>query len=64
MKYIHKEVKRPEWERWFAWKRVPIGRFPIMDGMTIMHLEWVERKWLEYRNTNRYEYRPILKDII
>ena len=58
MRMIYKEKKKPEWKRWFAWHKVPIGKYPIRDGMTMVWLEWVERKWLESREgNNSYEYR-------
>ena len=57
MIWTHKEKPQPEWEWWFAWKPVPIGRYPIQDGQTIVWLQWVLRKFIDYRGSAAYEYK-------
>lgn len=55
-KYVKK--KKPEWQRWFAWKPVPIGGWPARDNATMVWLQWIERKWLDSREgSSRYDYR-------
>ena len=57
MIWKHKDKPKQEWKSWFAWTPVPIGRFPISEGNTVVWLEWIERKWVDCRYTNSYEYR-------
>jgi len=60
MKYTYYEKKDPKdgWSRWFAWRPIPIGRYPLKDGQAMVWLEWVERKWLDSREgSDSYEYR-------
>ena len=45
------------WERWFAWKPVPIGGYPIRDRTIMVWLEWVERKFIGFREGIAYNYR-------
>jgi len=54
----YKEKVKPEWKPWFAWKKVPIGGYPLRDGATMVWLQWIERKWLDsYGGSSRYNYR-------
>ena len=62
MEWFYKETKKSPWRKYFAWKRTPIGTYPLKDGQKIVWLKWVERKWLDCREgCNRYEYREIEK---
>lgn len=64
MIWTYKEKKKSLWERWFAWYSVPIGKFPLQDGTQMVWLEWVERKFINYRGSKAYEYRLPKKDIV
>jgi len=59
MRFRYWEKKKDDWERWFAWYPVPIGGYPRKDGALMVWLEVVERKWLDCRESNRYNYRFI-----
>jgi len=61
MIWSYTEKPRVEWKKWFAWKPVPIGRYPLQDGQIMVWLEWVERKWLSFEYTDSYEHRLIVK---
>jgi hypothetical protein len=58
MIWTYKEKKKSSWEKWFAWYKVPIGKFPLKNGMKIVWLQWVERKFIDCREGSKsYEYR-------
>ena len=59
MKWIYHEKIKSEWQKWFAWKPVPIGKYPLDNRQTIVWLQFVERKWIDCRGSNSYEYREI-----
>lgn len=63
MKYIHNKPPEPEWEPWFAWHSVSVGkdgkyggRYPS-NGDIVVHWEWVERKFISWQYTTEYAYR-------
>lgn len=61
--WTYKESPKIEWKRWFVWYSVPVGKngeerqFPIQDGDLMVRWKIVERKWMEYRESNSYAYR-------
>lgn len=59
MIWKHKEKPQNPWKRYFAWKPTPIGTRPLQEGQEIVWLEWIERRWLDCRGSDRYEYRHI-----
>lgn len=63
MVYTYYRKKESEWKRWFAWKPVPIGRYPLLkNGQSMVWLQLIERKWLDSREgTSSYEYRLLQK---
>jgi hypothetical protein len=74
MQWIHKDKPKQEWSKWFAWHPVPIGKFPLESGQTIIWLQFVERKWIDCRGSNiairfiatytpSYEYRKLQQSI-
>lgn len=59
MRWTYREVKPPEWSRWFAWYPVHTGPVCIQGGATVIWLEWVERKSLgmDRGGAEVFEYR-------
>jgi predicted amidohydrolase len=63
MRNICNNPSKPEWEPWFAWHSVSVGKDGTygtsipQDGEIVVWWEWVERKYLEYRESVAYAYR-------